>query len=112
MDKIRITELHAVTPYRLIEFVSDSESEATANHLFLYNALWMRANWKRVPIETNRLCVRTLLEKMPFDRRHFYRLLKYLINENFIERVYDKDKARSKYLKIRFLIHVTHGGLL
>ena len=103
MDKMRIPALYGITPKRLIELVGDPSSEISADHVYIYNFFWLRSTWTLFPIETKRLLISKVLEKIPYRRRHFYEILKALSKERFIERVYDVNKKRSRYIKIRFL---------
>ena len=91
------------TPYRLIDMYLDEQSAITADHICLYNVLWTKATWTKVPIETGYLSIPKLVEKLPYKKVHFYRLLKTLIDEGFIERLYKDGKRRSSHIKIRFI---------
>ena len=91
------------TPYRLIDMYLDAKSGITADHICLYNVLWTKATWKPPPVETGYLSIPKLVEKLPYKKVHFYRLLKALMDEGFIERIYKDGKRRSSCIKIRFI---------
>ena len=103
MNKL-VSDRFSQTPHCLIGMYLDVNSMITADHVCLYNVLWTKATWTKVPAETGYLSVLKLVEELPYKKVHFYRLLKVLIDKGFIERVYRNGKKRETHIKVRFII--------
>ena len=109
MDKMKKGRF-AIVPEKLLLMTYDPASKLTDTHISLYIFLYLESNWNLPYPESKRLLISKMLKKLPYGKRRFQKLLRDLIDEGFVERVYENEAKRSRYLKVRFLFNRTSAN--
>ena len=98
---VSINAICAICPYRLLDLVDTPASPIRKSHVVFYMKLYRYADFRYgITVEQTRKewCAALGMTENLFDI-----LLKDLVIERFVERIYDEGRVRSEKVRIRFL---------
>lgn len=100
MRKLFDGKPYTSSPVSIMKLVK--EKKLTQSHFYLYHLLWDKAKWSKIPVRTNAILIKNVLEDLDCTRQHFYNLLKDLTDYNFIKRIYRRGRKRDRFVIIEF----------